>query len=207
MFVDAVPNRNSQPTILIRHAYREGGKARKRTLANITKLPPETAVSTLASQLGLPENLNEDRLYETMGWLLERQPRIEKALAEKHLSGCGSRMSTFVQFAFDSRCAVPVKRQGRGPAGDGCHLRRRPSDPSGRTTSGRTVPISAARGTTGRLARCGSASACRCVSCAERQAPCSRLRRPPIRCPWPCPRGRRSASGVGSCGRRLSTPK
>ena len=50
---------------------------------------PETAVSTLASQLGLPENVNEDRLYETMDWLLERQPRIEKALAEKH-SGEGS---------------------------------------------------------------------------------------------------------------------
>ena len=173
MFVDVVPNRNSRPTILIRHAYREGGKAKKRTLANITKLPPdtvekirkilrgadpadapvkledafeisrslqhgnaaavlaalrgcgveqaiasrrsrsrdlavalvaqrilepgsklaaarlfrpETAVSTLASQLGLPENVSEDRLYETMDWLLERQPRIEKALAEKHLS-------------------------------------------------------------------------------------------------------------------------
>ena len=42
MFVDVVPNRNSRPTILIRHAYREGGKAKKRTLANITKLPPET---------------------------------------------------------------------------------------------------------------------------------------------------------------------
>ena len=173
MFVDVVPNRNSRPTILIRQAYREGGKARKRTLANITKLPPdavekirkilrgadpadapaeledaftisrslqhgnaaavlaalrgcgvdraiasrrsrsrdlavalvaqrilepgsklaaarlfrpETAVSTLASQLGLPENAGEDRLHETMDWLLERQPRIEKALAEKHLS-------------------------------------------------------------------------------------------------------------------------
>ena len=41
MFVDVVPNRNSRPTILIRQAYREGGKARKRTLANITKLPPD----------------------------------------------------------------------------------------------------------------------------------------------------------------------
>ena len=47
---------------------------------------PETAVSTLASQLGLPENAGGDRLCETMDWLLERQPRIEKALAEKHLN-------------------------------------------------------------------------------------------------------------------------
>ena len=67
-------------------------------------------------------------------------------------------MSTFVQFVFDSRMRGPVTRQGHGPAGDGCHSRRRPSDPSGRTTSGRTRPISAERGTTGRLARCGSAA-------------------------------------------------
>ena len=41
MFIDVVPNRKSSPTILIRHSYREGGKVKKRTLANITKLPPE----------------------------------------------------------------------------------------------------------------------------------------------------------------------
>ncbi len=42
MFVDVVPNRRSPPTILIRQSYREGGKVKKRTLANISKLPPET---------------------------------------------------------------------------------------------------------------------------------------------------------------------
>ena len=41
MFVDTVPNRSSPPAILLREAYREGGKARKRTLANLSKLPPE----------------------------------------------------------------------------------------------------------------------------------------------------------------------
>lgn len=41
MFVDIVPNRSSPPAILLREAYREGGKARKRTLANLSKLPPE----------------------------------------------------------------------------------------------------------------------------------------------------------------------
>ena len=41
MFFDVVPNRKSPPTVLIRHSYREGGKVKKRTLANITKLPPE----------------------------------------------------------------------------------------------------------------------------------------------------------------------
>lgn len=41
MVVDTVPNRSSPPAILLREAYREGGKARKRTLANLSKLPPE----------------------------------------------------------------------------------------------------------------------------------------------------------------------
>ena len=37
---EVVPNRNSRPTILIRKAWRENGKPRKKTLANLTQLPP-----------------------------------------------------------------------------------------------------------------------------------------------------------------------
>ena len=173
MYIDTVPNRGSPPTILIRESYREGGKVRKRTIANITKLPedaieqiravlrgssvsgapggklrgafeisravahgdacavlaalracgidkaidprrspardlavalvaqrvlrpgsklaaargfrPESASSTLAAQLKLPKDVCANRLYEAMDWLLGRQPRIEKALAEKYL--------------------------------------------------------------------------------------------------------------------------
>jgi transposase len=36
MYVAVVPNRNSPPAILLREGYREGGKAKTRTLANIT---------------------------------------------------------------------------------------------------------------------------------------------------------------------------
>jgi len=38
MHIDIVPNRNSNPTILLRESYREGNKVRKRTLANLSKL-------------------------------------------------------------------------------------------------------------------------------------------------------------------------
>jgi len=41
MHVEAVPNRGSHPTILLRQSYREGQRVRKRTLANLTSLPPE----------------------------------------------------------------------------------------------------------------------------------------------------------------------
>jgi Transposase DDE domain len=41
MYVARVPNRNSPPAFLLREAWREGGKVKNRTLANISHWPPE----------------------------------------------------------------------------------------------------------------------------------------------------------------------
>ena len=41
MYIEAIPNRNSPPAVLLREAYREDGKVKKRTLANISCLPVE----------------------------------------------------------------------------------------------------------------------------------------------------------------------
>ncbi|HZD22800.1 MAG TPA: IS1634 family transposase [Acidimicrobiia bacterium] len=41
MYVARIPNRNSPPAILLREGYREGGKVKNRTLANLTRWPPE----------------------------------------------------------------------------------------------------------------------------------------------------------------------
>jgi hypothetical protein len=41
MYIETVPNRNSPPAVLLRESYREGGRTRKRTLANLTRWPPE----------------------------------------------------------------------------------------------------------------------------------------------------------------------
>jgi transposase len=168
MHIERVPNRNSPPAVLLRQSYREGGKVRKRTLANLSKLPPEaveglkillkggtaiknleeafeiirsrphghvaavlgmlrkleleqlidsersrkrdlvvamivarvidpssklatarglnseTCVSTLGELLGVATS-DEDELYAAMDWLLERQGKIEKSLAQRHL--------------------------------------------------------------------------------------------------------------------------
>lgn len=40
MYIEAVPNRSSPPAILLRESYRQDGKVKKRTLANLSKLPP-----------------------------------------------------------------------------------------------------------------------------------------------------------------------
>ncbi len=165
MYVEVVPNRDSNPAILLRESYREGNKVRKRTVGNISKLPMDQveairrilkgeqlvsvdeafeivedgspshghveAVLTAMRRLGfarlinsrssrqrdlvmamvaariinpqsklattrwwssttLPEMLgvgdaNEDELYDTMDWLLERKDDIERKLAARHL--------------------------------------------------------------------------------------------------------------------------
>lgn len=41
MYVERVPNRNSPPAILLREAWREGKRIRKRTVANLSHWPPE----------------------------------------------------------------------------------------------------------------------------------------------------------------------
>ena len=41
MYIETVPNRNSPPCILLRESYRQGGKVKKRTIANLSKWPPE----------------------------------------------------------------------------------------------------------------------------------------------------------------------
>jgi len=41
MYIDVVPNRTSPPAVLLRESYREDGKVKKRTLANLSALPLE----------------------------------------------------------------------------------------------------------------------------------------------------------------------
>ena len=167
MYIATIPNRNSPPAILLREGYRENGKVKNRTLANLTKWPEQKlamfrrllndeklaplgevleigasphhghvqAVLTAIKRLGfedliasrpcrerdlvlgmvaarilepesklattrwwdtttLPVELgvtdaDEDDLYDAMDWLLQRQPRIEKKLAARHLTEGG----------------------------------------------------------------------------------------------------------------------
>jgi transposase len=169
MYVARVPNRNSPPAYLLREGWREGGKVKTRTLANLSHWPltkiealrrvladaapsaagggvkmlrslphghvaavlgtarrigldrllasgeggsrqarlalalavarvvepssklatarqldAATASSSLGALLAL-DAVAEKELYATLDWLLERQPRIEKALAKRHL--------------------------------------------------------------------------------------------------------------------------
>ena len=50
MYIATIPNRGSPPAILLREGYREGGHVKTRTLANLSKLPPD-AVAALRQVL------------------------------------------------------------------------------------------------------------------------------------------------------------
>ena len=42
MYIERIPNRNSPPAVLLRESYREGGRVKKRTLANLSHLSDAT---------------------------------------------------------------------------------------------------------------------------------------------------------------------
>ena len=164
MYIEYVPNRNSPPAILVRESYRQNGKVKKRTVANITKWPQNAIIAlkaafqgkelvpkdelfkiaeskphghvelvlgairtlgldriissrpsrtlncvlamiaeriihpcsklattrlwhstTLAQELNV-EDVEVTELYDSLDWLLKRQPTIEKKLAKRHLN-------------------------------------------------------------------------------------------------------------------------
>lgn len=194
MHIDAVPNRTSRPTYLLRESYREGKKVRKRTLANLSALSDEQieairavlagldvrpvdelfetlrsrphghvqAVRVAMQRLGferliasrpgperdrvcamvaariiaphsklatarwwhtttLPEEFgvegaDEDDLYAAMDWLLERQPRIERRLAARHLEQGALALYDLSSSYFEGQCC-PLGRIGHNRDG------------------------------------------------------------------------------------------
>jgi hypothetical protein len=64
MYVARIPNRGSPPAILLRESYREDGKVKNRTLANLSHWP-EPKVDALARTLkGLPPKLDLSEAFE-----------------------------------------------------------------------------------------------------------------------------------------------
>ena len=73
MYVTIVPNRNSPPAILLRESYREGGKTKNRTLANLSKWPMDR-IELLRSVLRGEQLLPADQVVQ-----------IERALPHGHV--------------------------------------------------------------------------------------------------------------------------
>jgi len=52
MYIERIPNRNSPPAILLRESWRENGKTKKRTVANLSALPDHTVEAVRSALKG-----------------------------------------------------------------------------------------------------------------------------------------------------------
>src|ERR1019366_319683 len=96
MYVTATPNRNSPPAILLRESYREAGKVKTRTIANISHLRPAQiealrgalsgAVSPTASPLPDSFRIERSRPHGHVAAVLGslRQLQLESILDPHH---------------------------------------------------------------------------------------------------------------------------
>jgi Transposase DDE domain len=75
MYVTRIPNRDSRPAVLLRESYREGGKVRSRTLANISDWP-EAKIDSLRRVLA----------GETLAPVDPERFEIARALAHGHVA-------------------------------------------------------------------------------------------------------------------------
>ncbi len=81
MYIESVPNRKSPPAVLLRESFREHGKIRKRTLANLSHWPSQrvehfrlllrggVAVSTTAEVLTIERSLPHGHVAAVLGTL------------------------------------------------------------------------------------------------------------------------------------------
>ena len=79
-------------------------------LAAARALSPDTAASSLGSELGLGA-VDEEELYRALDWLLVRQPAIETALARRHFSGGTLVLYDVTSSYLEGRCC-PLARFG-----------------------------------------------------------------------------------------------
>ena len=103
MYIDTVPNRSSPPAILLRESYREGGKVKKRTLANLSKLPGEIVELVRQALAGPVKVVGESVSGAIFGVLftlnvLARHCGLQNALG-------GSRMASLTLFLVLARVA------------------------------------------------------------------------------------------------------
>ena len=91
MYIESVPNRNSPPAVLLRESFRDAGKVKKRTLANLSKWPPTlieglrvllkggAAVSRLDEAFDIVRSQPHGHVAAVLGTL--RKLRLERPIA------------------------------------------------------------------------------------------------------------------------------
>jgi len=103
MYIEKVPNRNSPPAVLLRESYREGDQVKKRTLANLSKLPDDIIDNlklalkgaTLSMTEGIPNHFEVIRSL-SHGHVMAILETIKKLGLDKIISEKSSRIRNLV---------------------------------------------------------------------------------------------------------------
>ena len=147
MYIEAVPNRSSPPAILLRESYRDNGKVRKRTLANLSKWPPAlvesfrtllkggTAVSRLDDAFDLVRSLPHGHVAAVLGTL--RKLGLDRLLDPAPSKKRDRVLAMIVARILNPGSKLATHRPGAG-GGDGTrHLGRG----AGARSAGRGRPV------------------------------------------------------------------
>jgi hypothetical protein len=120
MHIESVPNRNSRPAILLRESYREDGKVRKRTLANLTRWPEHlveglrtllrggVAVAKAEDALSIERSLPHGHVAAILG--IARALGLPELLTERLGGAAGRRCRDLVLAMLVDRLIAPSSK-------------------------------------------------------------------------------------------------
>ena len=117
MYIERVPNRNSPPAILLRESYREGERVKKRTLANLSKLPDDVIDNMKLVLKGakvsmteaIPDNFEVKRSLPH-GHVMVILETIKKLGLDKIIAGSPSRIRNLVVAMIIARIINPQSK-------------------------------------------------------------------------------------------------
>ncbi|GCL52640.1 transposase [Microcystis aeruginosa NIES-3804] len=117
MYIEKVPNRNSPPAVLLRESYREGEQVKKRTLANLSKLPDDIIDNlklalkgaTLSMNEGIPNHFEVIRSLPH-GHVMAILETIKKLGLDKIISEKSSRIRNLVVAMIVARIINPKSK-------------------------------------------------------------------------------------------------
>ena len=123
MFIETVPNRNSPPAVLLRESYRdEHGRAQKRTLANLSKLPRDvvdalrallkggTVIGTGPDELGIERSLPHGHVAAALGMI--RKIALDRLILSTAKDAASRRHCDLVVAMIVDRLIAPRSKLG-----------------------------------------------------------------------------------------------
>lgn len=123
MFIETVPNRKSPPAVLLRESYRdEHGRAQKRTLANLSKLPRDvvdalrallkggTVIGTGPDELGIERSLPHGHVAAALGMI--RKIALDRLILSTAKDAASRRHCDLVVAMIVDRLIAPRSKLG-----------------------------------------------------------------------------------------------